>query len=246
VLRVLAQTAGFMRVDPPPRIKEAMASQPWRNGDLRLDLLVISGVRVDTDQEIASIVSSTGSEVHESEIASVERAFTVRTETALERCSELCVTLCSQLPLLVRTGDPGGAARVLRVLLDLLDAHTAADTRQWAQTEGLLQMSPVIVETVNQALTDIRNADADAEREMTGFLVALINRAGRDDGLPGLISMKLRGARLSRSSTFSTALAVGPRSPDRTRGSSQPRQRSLGSQPAAAKQLATRTRSPRD
>ncbi|MGA9286409.1 MAG: hypothetical protein WBV85_13315 [Solirubrobacteraceae bacterium] len=193
-IRVLAQTTGFMRVDAP-RIKEAVASPPWRNGDLRLDLLVISGVRVDTDQEIASIVPSNGSEVHESEIAGVERAFTVRPETALERCCELCVTLCSQLPLLVKAGDPGGAARVLQVLLDLLDAHTASDTRQWAHTEGLLQMSPVIVETVNQALADIRNADADAEREMTGrLLVALIDRAGRDDGLSGLISMKLKGA----------------------------------------------------
>jgi hypothetical protein len=193
-IRVIARSTGFMRVDAS-RVNEAVKSQRWRNGDLRLDLLVISGVRVETAQEIASIVPSAGSKVHESEIAAVESAFTVRTETALERCGELCVTLCSQLPLLVRAGDPGGAARVLQVLLDLLDTHTAADTRQWVQTEGLLQMSPVLVETVNQAVSDLRNAETDAEREMTGrLLTALIDRAGRDDALPGMVSMKLKGA----------------------------------------------------
>jgi hypothetical protein len=193
-IRVVARTTGFMRVDAS-RVSQAVTSPRWRNGDLRLDLLVISGVRVETAQEVASIVPSAGSKVHESEIAAVESAFTVRTETALERCGELCVTLCTQLPLLVRAGDPGGAARVLQVLLDLLDTHTAADTRQWVQTEGLLQMSPVLVETVNQAVSDLRNAEADAEREMTGrLLTALIDRAGRDDALPGMVSMKLKGA----------------------------------------------------
>ena len=194
-IRVLAPATGFMRVDPG-RIKEAVATSRWRSGDLRLDLLVISGVQVITGQEIASIVPSAGSDIRDGEIAGVERAFTVRKERALERCGELCVTLCSQLPRLVRAGDPGGAARVMQVLLDLLDAHAAADRRKCTPTEGLAQVSPVLVHTVEQALADIRNATADNEREMTSRLLkALIERAGRYDVMPGMVAMKLTDAR---------------------------------------------------
>jgi hypothetical protein len=194
-IRVLARATGFMRVDAD-RVKEAVATTRWRNGDLRLDLLVISGVRVNTGQEIASIVPSAGSDVHDTEITDVEQALSVQKERALERCGELCVTLCSQLPRLVRAGDPGGAARVMQVLLNLIDAHAAADRQQCEPTEGLAQVSPVLVHTVEQALADIRNADADNEREMTGRLLkALIERANRYDPMPGLVAMKLKGAR---------------------------------------------------
>jgi hypothetical protein len=194
-IRVLAPATGFMRVDAG-RVKEAVATSRWHSGDLRLDLLVISGVRVNTGQEIASIVPSAGSDVHDNEIAGVEQALSVRKERALERCGELCVTLCSQLPRLVRAGDPGGAARVTQVLLDLLDAHAAADRRQCAPTEGLAQVSPVLVHTVEQAVADIRNANADNEREMTGRLLkALIERSGRYDAMPGMVAMKLTSAR---------------------------------------------------
>jgi hypothetical protein len=194
-IRILAPATGFMRVDAD-RVKEAIATSRWRNGDLRLDLLVISGVQVNTAQEIASIVPSAGSDVHDTEIMDVERALSVQKERALERCGELCVTLCSQLPRLVRTGDPGGAARVMQVLLDLIDAHAAADRQQCEPTEGLAQVSPVLVHTVEQALADIRNANADNEREMTGRLLkALIERASRYDPMPGLVAMKLKGAR---------------------------------------------------
>ena len=193
-VKVLSPATGFACLDPG-RLKQAVSARRWRVGDIRLDLLVVSGVQVSTGREVASVVPAAGSDVQERDIVAVERAFSVRKERSLERCAELCVSLCSQLPLLVRAGDPGGAGRVLQVLLTILDAHLAADKGQWSPTDGVMPISPVIVQTLDQGLADMRNATSESEREMSGrLLTALIDRSNNDDGVVALLAVKLRRA----------------------------------------------------
>lgn len=192
---IRARSSGYARVDAA-RLERAVSGARWRGGDIRLDLVVRSGVAVEKDQELASIVPAAGSDVHEAEISEVETALSSRAERGIERCGELCVTLCAQLPLLVRAGDPGGASRVLEALLALLDTHVRADTREWAQAEDLMLLSPVMIQTVGQALSDMNGAHSDSEREMTARLLGrLIDRSRKDDGLIMMLALKLTSAK---------------------------------------------------
>ena len=85
-VKVLSPATGFARLDVG-RLKQAVSARPWRVGDIRLDLLVVSGVHVTTDQEVASVVPSAGSDVQERDIAAVERAFSALKERSLESCA---------------------------------------------------------------------------------------------------------------------------------------------------------------
>jgi hypothetical protein len=192
---IRARSSGYARVDAS-RLERAVSGARWREGDIRLDLVVRSGVAVEKDQELASIVPAAGSDVHEAEISGVQAALSSRVERGIERCGELCVTLCAQLPLLVRAGDPGGASRVLEALLALLDTHVRADIRKWAPAEEQMLLSPVVVQTIGQALTDMKSAHSDGEREMTARLLGrLVDRSRKDDGLIMLLALKLTSAR---------------------------------------------------
>jgi hypothetical protein len=192
---IRARGSGYARVDAS-RLERAVSGARWRAGDIRLDLVVKSGVAVEKDQELASIVPAAGSDVHETEISEVHAALSSRVERGIERCGELCVALCAQLPLLVRAGDPGGASRVLEALLVLLDTHALADTRKWAPAEDQMLLSPVVLQTVGQALADMKGAHSDSEREMTARLLGrLIDRSRKDDGLIMLLALKLTSAR---------------------------------------------------
>jgi hypothetical protein len=188
---IRAQSTGFLWADLR-RLRKLANRTALISGDNRLDLTTTPGVPVYTGDEVAALVPLGQAALDPGVVSQAQSVFKVRTERGLERFAELCVALAAQLPPLMRSGDPGGARRVLHVLLRLLGDHLAADAREWVGYPGPLPLSPALTQVIDQAAASLREAQSDREGEMIARLLeGLIKFARPDDGIIMLVATRV-------------------------------------------------------
>jgi hypothetical protein len=143
-------------------------------------------------QEIASLVPAAGATLDEDDIRAAEQIFAVREERAVERFAELCVSMLSQIPLISRSGDPGGARRVLSVLNTLLSEHDASGAKKLPRPDGTLPLSLALSQIIDQAVAALPVAPSETERDLISRLLQLIlANAQKEDGVISLLAMKV-------------------------------------------------------
>jgi hypothetical protein len=188
---VKAASSGYLRIDIA-RLRTSVQRPGFANGDLRLDVLVPPGVAVTSGQEIASLVPVAGAHLDEDDLRAVERPFAVSDERRLERFAELCVALTAQLPLLVKAGDPGGARRVLDVLVALLRAHLCSDAAELGDFAGPLPLSPALTQVIDSASQALKASSSEGERDILARLFsAVLEFARKADGVVTLVAFKV-------------------------------------------------------
>jgi hypothetical protein len=184
-------SSGYLHIDPE-RLRAATQRPQLTNGNLRLDLLVPPGVAVTPGQEVASLVPIASADLEEDDLRAAELPFKVSDERRLERFAELCVALCSQLPRLVRAGDPGGARRILHALLELLRAHLDRDAIERGDFVGTLPLSPALTQVIDQARASLAASTSEGERDILArLLLAVLDFARKNDGVVTLVAGKL-------------------------------------------------------
>lgn len=199
---IKAASSGYLDIDL--RGLQRLAERPRLvAGDVHIDLLVAPGVPVTPGQEIASAIPVGATTLEGGDLRAAERTFKVRSERKLERFAELCVSLCSQIPVLVDAGDPGGGRRVLHVLLDLLRVHLDRDARVRGEFTGPLPLSPALTQVIDKALAELAHAPT-REQELLGRLFTEIFEFARKDD--GVITMS--AGRLAAQATTLTDFGV--------------------------------------
>ena len=188
---IRARLSGFVQIDAR-RLASIAPREPWQSGNARVDLIALPGIAVTPGEELASIVPATGGSIDARAINSIDRAIEVRQERPLERFAELCVALCLQTSLLVRSGDPGGARRILAALTVLLREHLKCVVAERGDFVGALPTTPAVAQTIDQAVNSLVTAASETERDILNRLLsACIQLAKPQDGMIALIAHKL-------------------------------------------------------
>ncbi len=188
---IRAPAAGYLHVDSE-RLEDLATRPEWREGRLRLDVLVLPGAPVTPAQELASVVPSAGARLDEDEIRAAERIFKIGRERRVERFAELSVSLCAQIPAIVRGGDPGGARRVLAVLDILLHEQLVYYTKHRGDVSARSIVSPAVTQVIEQAVSALATALGETERDLISRLLTVILRnARKEDGLITFIAFKV-------------------------------------------------------
>jgi hypothetical protein len=193
---IRADSTGFLSVRMR-RLRRLAEHPALTSARARLDLTASPGVPVSEGTEVAALVPLGTEALDAALVSQAHRIFSVRQERDLELFAELCVSLTTQLAPLTRAGDPGAANRLLRVLLRLLDDHTAADAEERGDYKDLLPLSPAVQQVIGQAAASLAEAERPPEREvLTRLLEGLIALSRGDDGILTLVTMNVRqGAR---------------------------------------------------
>jgi hypothetical protein len=188
---IRARASGLVQINPR-LLAEGRSKGLWGGEDARIDVVVLPGLAVATGRELASVVPLGDASLAENAIRTAERAVSVRQEREVERFAELCVSLCSVVPMLVRGGDLGGAHRVVAALGGLLAEHIRQLASKPESFVGALPVAPAVMQTIEQAASMLAVAASERERVTVSLVIeACLDLCSREDGVVGLVAQRV-------------------------------------------------------
>jgi hypothetical protein len=188
---IRARASGFVQINARLLV-EGQSRGRWPAEEARLDIVVLPGLPVAAGREIASVVPVGDATLAKEAIRTAERAISVRDEREIDRFAELCAALCSEVPMLVRAGDIGGAHRVVAALSGLLGEHMRRLASKQGSFVGALPVSPAVMQTVEQAASALARAASERERVTVALVIdACLDLCSREDGVVALVAKQL-------------------------------------------------------